>query len=148
MPGAPDAEGVYQYAEDDVETQMSDLLNLGMDSVSQQLALDRARLNALEPEGWVYPTLAKGTNVSGNAFGYRKSGGQLQLRGRVGSLSANDVMFTFPFALDSGADNVIRLDTGASTESRVNFKSNGEIEVLSWGGGSITFTGVVLPVAP
>jgi hypothetical protein len=39
MPGANDANGVYNYAEDDNISLFSDLLNLGTESISTQLGL-------------------------------------------------------------------------------------------------------------
>lgn len=47
-PGGLDAEGVWQYGEDDTEALASDLLALGFGSVSTQFGLDRARLDDLE----------------------------------------------------------------------------------------------------
>ena len=47
-PGFIDAEGIWQYGEDDTETLMSDLLDIGQQSVSDALVLDRARLAAAE----------------------------------------------------------------------------------------------------
>lgn len=47
-PGAADAEGVRLYGEADSEALASDLLNLGLESVSTQFGLDRARLDDLE----------------------------------------------------------------------------------------------------
>jgi len=46
--GFTDAEGIWHYGEDDTETLMSDLLNLGQQSVSDALTLDRVRLAQLE----------------------------------------------------------------------------------------------------
>ena len=47
-PGGADANGVRLYGESDSESLFSDLLNLGLSSVSAQITLDRARLTALE----------------------------------------------------------------------------------------------------
>ncbi|MBX3094302.1 MAG: hypothetical protein KF680_07190 [Cryobacterium sp.] len=47
-PGYLDPEGVYQFGEDDAETLMSDLLNLGQESVSTAFGSDRSRLDQLE----------------------------------------------------------------------------------------------------
>jgi len=47
-PGYVDAQGVRLFGEADVEGLASDMLNLGMDSVSDAFVLDRIRLTALE----------------------------------------------------------------------------------------------------
>lgn len=47
-PGYLDENGIYQFGESDTETLMSDLLNRGMESVSQQFDADRLRLDNLE----------------------------------------------------------------------------------------------------
>jgi hypothetical protein len=47
-PGGINANGVYLYGEDDSAAPFSDMLNLGMDSVSTQFTNDRARLTSLE----------------------------------------------------------------------------------------------------
>lgn len=47
-PGSFDANGIWLYGEDDTESLASDLLNIGQDSVSDQLTIDRGRLTALE----------------------------------------------------------------------------------------------------
>ncbi len=46
--GGLDAQGVWQYGEDDTEALHGDLLGLGFGSVSTQFALDRGRLDSLE----------------------------------------------------------------------------------------------------
>lgn len=46
--GFIDAEGIYQFGEDDSDTLMSDLLNRLAEAVSTQINLDRLRLSALE----------------------------------------------------------------------------------------------------
>lgn len=46
--GGFDDQGIWQFGEDDTEVLMSDLLNNGMQSVSDQLLFDRARLTDLE----------------------------------------------------------------------------------------------------
>lgn len=68
-PGGLDAQGVWQFGEDDIESLASDLLNLGMDSVSTQFGLDRARLDALEGSPTpgmfvVAPSSVSGSGVS------------------------------------------------------------------------------------
>jgi len=50
MPGAPDARGVYQYAEDDELYPWSTYMNRGQASVSAAIAADRARLDDLEDD--------------------------------------------------------------------------------------------------
>lgn len=47
-PGGINANGVYLYGESDAATPVSDMLNLGMGSVSTQFTNDRARLTSLE----------------------------------------------------------------------------------------------------
>lgn len=47
-PGSEDAQGQWQYGEDDAEALASDLLNYGQSRVSTGFAADRARLTALE----------------------------------------------------------------------------------------------------
>lgn len=49
-PGGLDAQGVWQYGEDDTETLTSDLLGLGQGSVSTQFAIDRARMDSIEAD--------------------------------------------------------------------------------------------------
>lgn len=90
--------------------------------------------------GWITPPLTNGTNVSGNPFGYRLKNGVVYLRGRVTAVTG--VMYTFPdgFRPDSGADNVLILDQNTH---RVNFKANGQIDVLvTTGSAAISFLGV------
>lgn len=69
-PGFDDAQGVYQYGEDDLETLMSDLLNLGQQSVSDALVLDRARLATLEeytgPWAEAAGVISSAANSTGN----------------------------------------------------------------------------------
>ena len=95
--------------------------------------------------GWVYPTLALGANVSGNNFGYRRlttNGVKVvYLRGRVENLNSGNTMFTMPsgYRIDSGADNVRRLDGGGS--SRVNFTDAGLITILTTSSG-LSFGGL------
>lgn len=50
MPGAPDARGVYQYAEDDELFPWSAYMNRGQLSVSDAIGADRARLDDLEAD--------------------------------------------------------------------------------------------------
>lgn len=83
-PGYTDDQGVWRYGEDDDETLASDLLNLGQASVSEQFALDRARLNTLEADtGWVNATLAPQTVVAGVPARYRLISGLLFMQGRL-----------------------------------------------------------------
>lgn len=49
-PGYTDPQGIWQFGEDDVEILMSDLLNVGQVSVSQQLTLAKGRLAVLEQQ--------------------------------------------------------------------------------------------------
>jgi hypothetical protein len=55
-PGSLDSNGIWQYGEDDSEDLFSDLLNVGQESTSDAIALDRARIGELEgkftPGGW------------------------------------------------------------------------------------------------
>jgi hypothetical protein len=62
-PGGINANGVYLYGESDAATPVSDMLNLGMGSVSTQFTNDRARLSSLEttaanPNVYVAPSAA------------------------------------------------------------------------------------------
>jgi hypothetical protein len=54
--GGLDAEGVWQYGEDDTETLASDLLGLGFGSVSTQFGIDRARLDDIEEDLYAIPS--------------------------------------------------------------------------------------------
>lgn len=47
-PGGLDAQGVWQFGENDTETLASDLLNLGQASNSTQFGIDRARMTVIE----------------------------------------------------------------------------------------------------
>lgn len=89
--GALDAQGIWQYGEDDPASPFSNLLNLLAESTSTELANDRARLSALEAEGSKASWSPSLTNVTvGN--------GSMQGRyARVGDM----VMFQMFFVLGS-----------------------------------------------
>lgn len=82
MPGFHDANGIYIYDETDLASPFSDLLNLGQEATSDEIANDRARLAALEAQGaassWT-PTFQSATVGNGAVNAYW---------GRVGDLVA------------------------------------------------------------
>lgn len=71
--GAPDSNGIYIYTFDDLAAPFEDTLNLGMESVSDEIANDRARLTALEGMGsasnWT-PTFTNLTVGNGTLTAY------------------------------------------------------------------------------
>ncbi|WP_053203789.1 hypothetical protein [Jiangella muralis] len=73
MPGSPDANGIYIYDETDLASPFSDLLNLGQEATSDEIANDRARLTALEAQGnassWT-PTFTNATVGNGAVNAY------------------------------------------------------------------------------
>ena len=72
--GTLDANGVWIYGEDDPASPVSDLLNLGMDSVSDAVGDAKARLTTLEGLGmWTAytPTLTATTNPNIGTTGTR-----------------------------------------------------------------------------
>lgn len=72
MPGANDANGVYNYAEDDNISLFSDLLNLGTESISTQFTADRTRLSSVESRA----TALEARAVPGSTgFPYRTAAG-------------------------------------------------------------------------
>lgn len=78
--GGYDAQGIWQYGEDDTETLMSDLLNKGQASVSDQVEADRVRLDAVERFRTVIPSSV--TNGSVSAAGVVTSTAQALVRVR------------------------------------------------------------------
>lgn len=87
--GAIDANGVYQYGEADAEALFSDLLNRGMDSVSDQFVADRTRLATLES---IRPGTRKikPTSVVVNAgVASIDTAGTVRLSGAVNKVSLN-----------------------------------------------------------
>ncbi|SDT69423.1 hypothetical protein [Jiangella sp. DSM 45060] len=82
MSGSLDANGIYIYDETDLAAPFSDLLNLGQESVSDEIANDRARLDALEGRGnasaWT-PTFTNASVGNGAVNAYW---------GRIGDLVA------------------------------------------------------------
>src|SRR5665647_2593528 len=72
--GTLDANGVWIYGEDDPASPVSDLLNLGMDSVSDAIGDTKARVTTLEGGAWTAYTATLG--ASGTAPNLGSSGGQ------------------------------------------------------------------------
>ncbi|WP_025159370.1 hypothetical protein [Leifsonia aquatica] len=77
--GALDAQGIWQYGEDDPVSPFSSFMNLGMGPVSAQFVADRARLSALEtarsgdvPLGSYAPTVTGVTLGTGGSIPYAK----------------------------------------------------------------------------
>lgn len=83
MPGSLDENGVWLFAEDDARDTMSQLLNIGQDSISDAIGADRARLAALEATGawsgvlgnvvtastgWAIGTTHRGAKKNGIAY--------------------------------------------------------------------------------
>lgn len=92
--GMKDANGIYQYDETDNEATFSELLNLGMESVSETLA----------DTGWVPITAAPGFTKSSDAA-VRRFGDLVAFRGTVSKSSgsivqtgAGELAFTIPDA--------------------------------------------------
>lgn len=84
--GAPDAQGVYVYDENDNTSPFSDLLNLLGGSLSSVIAGLRTRITALEnpaDTGWIAITPATGwqTPAGGSAMQVRRKYGRIQWRG-------------------------------------------------------------------
>lgn len=88
-PGGSDAQGIWQFGEDDADALSSDLLNRLAESVSTELAVDRGRLTAAEGEidalqllvDRIIPTAA--TNGSVSATGVVTSTAQSNVRVRT-----------------------------------------------------------------
>lgn len=158
MPGSIDTNGVYQYAEDDLASPFSDVLNLGMESVSEALAANyaslAARLADLETDtGWVPLTLASGYS-SGSGFAIRKVGKSVRLRGSLsvatnwGAAGFNNVVVTaangIPTALRPSNSQAFACDMDVSgtpiTPARVAIGSDGSISVRP---GVASSTGMV-----
>ncbi|WP_053205837.1 hypothetical protein [Jiangella muralis] len=78
--GAYDSNGIWIFGEDDPAAPFSDLLNLGMESVSDEIANDRTRLDGLELLGarstWT-PTFTNATVGNGDVTAYWASIGGL-----------------------------------------------------------------------
>ena len=95
--------------------------------------------------GWITPTLNKGTNVSGNDFGYRRLGpvgaAVVYLRGRVDSLSSSDLVFTLPFGYRLDTSSTISDNVFLPDDARVNIEGDGKITALTYR-NSLTFTGI------
>lgn len=112
-PGFVDANGVWQFGEADADALFSDLLNLGMDTVSAQFVVDRARISTAEGKitvleadsGWLSPTAQNSWNllVTGLQVKYRKRHGMVSLIGRPGSGSTG-AAFTLPVGYRPGQD--------------------------------------------
>ena len=137
-PGSLDAQGVWQYGEDDSETLASDMLNLGQASVSAQLVIDRARLTAAEADidaleakttdtGWVTITLTGGATVySGKTPAYRVKSGICYLRGAI-TTGTSGTKFTLPVGARPSMEvsSVLREGTG-SGNAIARLQENGE----------------------
>ena len=67
-PGGPDAQGVRRYGEDDEAPLNSDFMNLGLDSVSAQLAAIRAQLAAIPKSARGSVNAASIANGQGASF--------------------------------------------------------------------------------
>jgi hypothetical protein len=95
MPGGPDAQGVYKYVETDLASPFSDLLNLGMTSVSAGLADDRNRLAQLEAGAWAAytPSLAGITLGNGTLTGRYRLDKKL-VNGRFRFVAGSTTAFT------------------------------------------------------
>lgn len=97
--GALDANGVWIYGEDDPASPVSDLLNLGMDSVSDAVGDAKARLTTLEGVDPIPFAIAAGT---------------VTLPASTGAVAAADV--TFPAGRFSVAPRVTISVTTTSGE--------------------------------
>lgn len=73
--GALDSNGVWQYGEDDARDTFSELLNIGQDSISDAIAADRARLDALEAAGTL-STLSTGIATASSGWSIQSQTGR------------------------------------------------------------------------
>lgn len=90
MPGANDANGVYNYAEDDNISLFSDLLNLGTESISTQFTADRTRLTTLEAKRQGLVPISPSSVVYATGSGSVSSNGTVTFTGCT-SVSLNNV---------------------------------------------------------
>lgn len=85
--GSYDSRGIYMFGESDDASPLSDLLNVGMDSVSDAFALDRSRLSSIETQqnaertAWTSYTPTLGGSTT-NPSGVTASGRYMKI-GRI-----------------------------------------------------------------
>lgn len=162
--GALDANGVWIYGEDDPASPVSDLLNLGMDSVSDAVGDAKARLTALEASltAWTTITLAAAyTADAGNPPKLRVTDGWCELAGVA--VKATDVTSTLEnFILAGGAPAAVLAGSGfdiiaglssatlpLNGVAKLNPRSDGGIRILATiaGGRRVTLDGARYRVA-
>jgi hypothetical protein len=109
--GAPDENGIYQYTENEDEAApFSDLLNLLAGSTSDEIANDRARLDALEARGaesTYVPALTNAVLGNGTVAGRWAKAGSLTFWHWIFTLGssstvANGFTVSIPVAATSG----------------------------------------------
>lgn len=122
MSGSLNANGIYIYDETDLAAPFSDLLNLGQEATSDEIANDRARLTALEAQGaassWT-PTFTNATVGNGSVNAYWGRIGDLvawQWKWVLGSTS--DVTGTFASTLPTSVTGSSWMAVGSGYVSR------------------------------
>jgi hypothetical protein len=158
--GALDANGIYQYGEDDTVAPVSSFLNLLASSTSTQLTADRSRLTGLETEitplladsGWVTvgatgaPAYGSGwSGYSGGGYSaaaFRKIGGTVQLNGVAAksSWSSGDALFTLPAGYRPSRQTVLIMPYAGGITSMI-INTAGAVQTLASGSSSITLAG-------
>lgn len=120
--GFYDSNGIYIYTEDDQAAPFSDLLNLGQESASDEIANDRARLTALEGRGarsnWV-PTWNNLVVGNGTVTAYYTQIGKLvvwQMKLIFGS--STDVTNTINMALPTAVEGAGFMSVGGGFTAR------------------------------
>src|SRR5665647_1139312 len=145
--GSLDGNGVWIYGEGDPASPVSDLLNLGMDSVSDTVGDAKARLTALETDTSVWTDVAFDSgfqSYSGNTIEVRKIGLVVYMRGllqRTSGSFANSTQYggiiipdgfrptwtTFCVVgstIGQGASTLVILSSGA-TQARISDTGGG-----------------------
>lgn len=141
--GFYDAQGVWQYGESDAIALVSDMLNKGMDSVSDAIATDRTRLTALETatndSGWITLTLTAGGWTVAQPVRYRKIGAVVYMDGELvnGTVGAT-VIATLPAGYrPSKRTAFLLLDGGTGTsDGRLQISDTGVLQIYGGNGGA------------
>lgn len=154
--GTTDANGVYKYAETDLASTFSTLLNTGQDSISAALgavkASTTARLSALESDsGWVsVPT----SSILTSTFYVRKIGNVVYTRGTFSGTAVtlgNGTYFllgTIPAGYRPSSS--IQVSGSASIAAPLQFSissTTGEITVRTFAGPVTTGTAPAFSIA-
>lgn len=126
--GAPGANGVWLYGEDDSEATFSALLNKAGATVNTQLGLDRTRLSALETadastnKSGLVPVIPTSVNVNAGSGSYNGTTGLVTFGGGSSTISLNGV-FTNTYR---NYVLVMNVDSaGAAQSISMRFRSGG-----------------------